>query len=365
MDTGLSNDGIPDMADDSVGAATQYVYDATSGTDLALTKMLTQLRKVQSLSDQFVSRSSRYAGAFERMLKFSHFRAQRALSQSELITNGVSDDNSAKMIADLIKSASKSNDALISAMKHRVNLHTFIGSQNTLIRNLGHEISTANLKAYADILIAQKICEGAKMAQQLSNSFVEKAERHHLALAAPAMDAAVKDIRSVLKISSKVFPIKTSTPDKIAPAGMAKDLDAAYKHNEAAVEHAKNALQLSENARVREIVSARDDLRSAIGHEQDVLDMIKTKTNRELHAVIGPRILHMNSQIQSKLVPAVTKFNTINKKVLHLVDPNNSIGIAQSIGKQSQKIMTTAKTSEIGIIVFPEQNLRNKYFYFF
>ena len=350
VDIGLPNDGIPDMADDSVGAATQYVYDATSGTDVALAKMLTQLKKVQSLNDQFVSGSRRYAGAFARMLKTSHFRAQRALSQSELITNGVSDANSAKMIDHMIKAASKSNNALIDAMKYRQHLRTFIGNRKIMIRNLGHEISTANLKAFADISIAQKICQGAKMTQQLSKSFVEKAERYHLARAVPEMNAAVNDIQSVMKISSKIFPIKTTDLETVAPASMSRHLDAAYRHNEAAMLHAKNALKLYENARVREVISAREDLRSAIGHEQDVLDMIRIKTNREIDQVITPRMFGVNSTITSKLVPAVTKFNSINRKVLDIIDPNNSIKIETNIGNQSRKILTSAKTSEMDLV---------------
>ena len=358
-DIDLPNDGTPDMADDSVGAATQYVYDATAGTEVALTKMLTQLKKAQSLNDQYISGSSRYAGAFGRMLKTSQFRAQRALSQSELITNGVSDDNSAKMIDHIIKSASKSNNALIDAMKYREHLRTFIGNRNILIRNLGHEISTANLKAFADISIAQKICEGAKMTQQLSKSFVEKAERYHLARAVPEMNAAVKDIQSVMKISSKIFPIKTGDIEQIAPVSMSKHLDAAYRHNKAAVSHAKNALKLFENARVREVISAREDLRSAIGHEQDVLDMIRTNTDREIRQVLAPRLVSVNSTITSKLVPAVTKFNEINRKVLDIIDPNSSIKIGSNIANQSRKILTTK--SEIELFILPQDSKGNSF----
>jgi hypothetical protein len=333
-DSGLPDNGPPDMADDSVGAATQYVYDSTSDTSLALTKMLKQLGDIKSLNTKMISSSNSLTGAFTRFLKASNFHAQRALTKSELITNGVSDDNSAKMIADMIKSANKSNDALVNATMKREMLRRFVVNQNQAIRELGHNISRANLKAYADISIAQKICQGAKMTQQLSKSFVEKAERDHLARAAPTMKLAVEDMKKILSVSSKTFPIKTQPVNQVVPRAMFKHINDAYKHNQAAVVHAENALKLSENARIREIVSARDSLRSAIGDEQDVLHLLGTQTGRQLQTVIGPNLTKANSVIDSQLIPAINKFNLINKQVLKIIDPNDSKQIAAQISSQ-------------------------------
>jgi hypothetical protein len=333
-DSGLPDEGFPDMADDSVGAATQYVYDSTADTSLAFTKMLKQLGDIKSMNTKLISSSRVFTGAFTRFLKASNFHAQRALTKSELITNGVSDDNSAKMIADMIKSASKSNDALVNATMKRELLRRFIVSQNHAIRELGSKISRANLKAYADISIAQKISHGAKMTQQLSKSFVEKAERDHLARAAPTMKLAVKDMKEISTISSKIFPIKTQKGDAVVPPQMFKHINAAYKHNQAAVAHAEHALKLSENARIREIVSARDSLRSAIGDEQDVLHLLQTQTARQLQSTIGPKLMFANTEIDSKLIPAINQFNVINKKVLKIIDPNDSKQIAAKISSQ-------------------------------
>ena len=355
-DFGILNDGTPDMADDSVGAATQYVYDATAGTNVALTKMLTQLRKLQSLNDKFVSGSTRYSSGITNMVKAAQFHETRALSKSGLITNGVSDDNSAKMIANMMKSANKANDALIRSLKARQMFRIFVGNQNKAIRDLSRDLSSAAHKAYADISIAQKVCEGAKMTQKLSKSFVEKAERGHLARAAPQMNSAVNDIRSVMKSSSKIFPLKTVSPNQISPKQISVHLDSAYKHNLSAISHSENALKLTENARVREIVSARDELRFANANEQDALDILQTKTGRLLHSEIAPKFRSVNIHIQSKLVPAVKKFNLINRKVLDIIDANQAMRINSELTRKF-----TAKSEMSFSYIPPFETQRIKY----
>ena len=329
----------PLMLDDTVGALTRSVYDSSANTDIAFTKLLPTLKSIQSKAIEFTSQTTDGSTRLGNALKLSTYSTQRSLSESEQITNGISGQASAAILTKLIKSMHRSNQHIVNAIKHKNILKETIDYKNKSLATLGRDVSGKTVKSFSLMSVADKICQGAHTLQSLSKNVIDRAERHHLALASPSFKLGVANVSKILAIEKKILPIQTVPPKDIVPQVMDSELESAYQHNNRAIDYAEKALTLNGSARAREVVDVRDQLRTVLDKEQDVIDLKRMFTDKKLVTEIAPRNLRLNKIINEELVPEILKFKEINDKILKTVDANHSIqidtGISRKVMKQS------------------------------
>jgi len=326
-----------DMVDDTVGALTRSVYNSTSNTSTALHKMESTLKDFQSSNDRYTTFLRKLSSQFSTSLKFSKLVSNNALNQSLRAENGISDSASANVIDKFVKSMAKSNEYLIRATEQKNALRDLIDISNKKISQLGSNIFGNSHRSNSVMAVANHICANAKLMQGMSKSIVQKAERYHLAKAAPEFENAVTNLKDMLKIEGKFLPLKSVSPNDVIPRSFDTKLDSMYTHNNRAIEHASKALLFSGPARAREIVSAREEIRSGINDAQDVLDTTRAVTDKIIGRQIIAKAMNANRVIAGELLPSISKFYEINEKISKIIDPNDAIRIDRNLTKQMVK----------------------------
>ena len=347
------------MLDDTVGALTRSVYDSSASTDIAFTKLSATLKEVQNKADQFTVESTTTSTNLGKAIKMSKFSTQQALSQSEQITNGISNTASSAVLAKLIKTMQKSNKYLITSIKHKNNLKEIIDLKSKSLGVLGRQVTGNTNKSFAVMSVANKICENAKTLQTISKNVIDKAERHHLALASPEFKLGVENVARIVGIEKKIFPMKTTPVEEVVPQAIESELESAYQHNNIAIDHAQKALDLGGSARAREVVDVRDELRTVMDRAQDVMDLKRIVTDRKIAKEIVPRNVNLNNVIAKELIPEIEKFEGINRKILEIVDQNNSIQIDTGITRKVLKQSSFGKILVLGNMAMKRQEFSN------
>jgi hypothetical protein len=319
------NDDPNDMLDDSVGALTQSIFDATSSTQKTFVKLIPKVQQYQSQAGVFSNQLNMYQKSLMAALKSSGFHLKRGLMESTRMTNGISDAAAQKVIENLIGSMTKANAAIIKAIQKKDMLRFTLQAQPKILSAMARNIQSKTQKSYSIMSVADKIALNAKSVQQLSKNVVDKAERVHIAKASPALHDGVGKIQGILEIEKQIIPFQKISVKKILPKTIDEDLGNAYVATSEAIDHAENALTLSGSARAREIVDMRDQLRSALENQQDA---VFTKTQIS-DAVINQKVKPFNLEIANvavkKLIPSLKSYSENNKKIIEQIDGKGQV----------------------------------------
>jgi hypothetical protein len=336
------------LLDDTVGALTRSVYEATAGTEAAFTKMISRLNTLNDESAKFTSALNQHSSSLASEAKLAKMSTSDALQASKRITSGIADTASAKVLQRLIDYINKSSTHIVSAIKSKNFLKDTISEEGRVIRDSGSRISGATQKGFAVVSVATRICDNAKTMQSLAKNVVDRAERVHLSNAAPQLHNALDTIKKLIQIEQKILPIKLDPINKIVPQKIDQLLEQTYQSNVRAVDLANRSLNLSGSARSREVVDLRDELRNALDAEQDILDLGKSVTNEAITHKIVPESTTRTTVINQDLIPTINSFKVMNKAVLKEIDRNRSMQIDSGITK---KVLRQSGVGGVGVAI--------------
>ena len=332
-----SDAGTATMLDDSLGALTQSVYDATAATQQTFEKLIPKLQEYQTQESLFSSNLSTYEKDLLSALKASSFQLKRALMESTSITNGISDVAANKVIHAMIRHMNKANVAVIKAIEKKDMMRFSLESQPKILGALSRNIQSKIQRSFSQMSVADKVAQNAKTLQSISKNIVEKAERAHLGKTSPALHEGVAKIKEIIEIEKRIIPYRPVSAKDLIPQTIDNDLGASYVSTSNAVGHAENALSLSGSARAREIVDLRDQLRNALDTESDAL---RTKT-QVTDVGIEDKIVPFNSLVRKvvteKIVPSLQSYSENNRKIIEQVDRSRVHDIMYRLSKQVTK----------------------------
>ena len=326
---------VPLMLDDSVGALTRSVYDSSASTAKSFAKLVPILHNLEAKTNQFSSSLNSHSFKYQNELIQSLMSAKRALAFSKQITNGSSDHSSSELINKIIVRLGKLQKHIVLSIKAKNEMADSINLESREISNLGRNVLSSCQKSFSVLSVSDKICANAKLMQTISKSAVDKAERNHLAAASPDIHEGVNQVSAIVGVAKKFVPIKPV--NAILPKEMGPELEKAFSHANAALEHAQKALLFTGAARAREVVDCRDELRSVLDHEQNVLALKREVTDHEIALRIVPEQVRIDKIIQKELLPKLQKFKIVNDKILKVIDQNRSITIDERLTKKVTK----------------------------
>lgn len=352
MDVHHAPDSAPIMLDDSVGALTKSVYDASMTTDRSLAKLHVDLEKLMRKTSAFSSSLINQERAFVSALNRSESGLHHALLQSKRLVNGMSDKEASLLLSKMTAQLLQASKWVINAIEGKNLLRVSLESQSREIAGIAKSIKATTQKSFAVLSVASKICENAKVLQELSKSAVDRAERVHLAKAAEAFKEGVSTINKMLAIENKFIPYKIGNPREILPQAIGERLEHAFTHSMRALNHTENALHMSAGARAREVVDVRDQIRSAIDSEKDAVGVAKSITTARVNSTIVPENGKINLLITGQLIPAMKSYHAINDKILGIVDPSRARDIQDRLSHQV--------ATQSGIIFLPIETLARR-----
>ena len=347
MTAGLLDGGEANMLDDSLGVLTQSVFQATAKTQQTFEKLAPKLNAYQTKASLFSNHLGAYQRGLASAIKLSSFRLKSALLKSMRLTNGISDEASAKVLHSLIAKLTKANASVVKAIENKEMLKFTLDSEPKVLSAIGREIQGKTQKSFAIMSVADKIAESAKSMQAYSKNIVEKSERAHLAHASPALHEAVQKIRDTLDIERKVMPYKAIVSQNILPKELTSKLGRSYLATSDAIDHAENALTMSGSARAREIVDLRDQVRSALEKQHDALKIKEEVVDTAINDEIVPFNVTVNKVISKELMPQMKTYSESNRKIIEQVDKNRVQEIMSRLEKQ------VMKQSSISMLLLP------------
>lgn len=325
------------MLDDSLGALTRSVYDASALSQQTFVKLLPKLTELQSKATLFTSHVNQYKTEFFSALRSSSFSLKRALMESTKLTNGISDGAAASVIHSMLKSLEKSNAALIRAIEKKNLLQMSLDSEGKVVASAVRNIQGKTQKSFAVLSVADKIGESAKTVHGMSKNVVERSERAHLAKASPALHEGTLAIKKMLDIERKLLPIKPIIAKEIVTPDVDKELEDAFAQTSRAIDHAQRSLSLSGPARAREIVDVRDQIRNSLDYEQEAMSAKTTVMDPAIETTVLPYSAGIPKVVLDELVPALKAFKVVNAKIVTDVDPSRAYDITERLGRQVLK----------------------------
>lgn len=347
MATGLGDTGDASMLDDSLGVLTQSVFQATAKTQQTFEKLVPKLHAFQTKASLFSNHLGGYQRGLASAIRSSSFHLKGALLKSMRLTNGISDEASAKVLHSLISKLAKANASVVKAIENKEMLKFTLDSEPKALSAIAREIQSKTQKSFAVMSVADKIAGSSKSMQAYSKNIVERSERAHLAQASPALHEAVQKIRATMDIEQKIMPYKAVVSRNILPKELTSKLGRSYLATSDAMDHAENALTMTGSARAREIVDLRDQVRSALEKQHDALKIREDVVDNAINNDIVPFNVLVNKVVSKELIPQLKTYSESNRKIIDQVDKNRVQEIMSRLEKQ------VMKQSSISMLLLP------------
>lgn len=335
--TASTDDTAGTMLDDSLGALTQSVFDATAKTQQTFEKLVPKLQSLESKSNLFSTHLAIYQKELATALKSAAFHLKRSLSGSMRMTNGISDEASNRVLASLVKRMTKANDAIVQALNKKDMLGVTMDGESKDLVNLTRDIQSKTQKSFAVLNVADKIAANAKALQETSKSVTERAEKMHLARASPAVHEGVLRIQQIIDNEKKVMPFRPVVSQLVIPAKFTKTLGEAYVATRNAIDHAEKAMSLSGAARSREVVDLRDQVREGLDDSAKAVRIKELVIDPEINDKIVPFNLQVGKVVAQQLIPAMRSYNVANRHIIDQIDVNRVQQIMHHLERQVMK----------------------------
>ena len=337
------------MLDDSLGALTRSVYDASAVAQQTFVKLLPKLTDMETKANMFTAHLNQYRNEMALALQTSSMYLKRALMESSTLTNGISDGAASGIIHSVLKSLEKANGALIRAIEHKNMLRMSLESEGKIVASALRNLQGKTQKSFAVLSVAEKICEGAKSVHAMSKDVVERSERAHLAQTFQPLHEGTESIRKILGIIRGMHLTKPIRANEILPRTIDNDLELAFARNSRAIAHAQHSLSLSGPVRAREVVDVRDQIRNSLDYEQDAMATKATVVDPAVDNTVIPYTTSIPKVVSKELRPAIQAHERFNDAIIEKVDPSRALhiieGLSNKVLKQSSVMGATLVSS--------------------